>query len=451
MLKAWQFATALTAVAFLMMTAGASAARCCPFCSAPSLTLAEQMAQADAAILVQWVGGTKATDKSAGETVYEIRQIVRNYKNELKVGGRVTLPRYRESKVGDLFLLVGSKGVTIEWASPLEVTETSFNYVAQAPSPEVPTSRRLEYYAKFLEYPDQMISNDAYGEFANAPYDDITQLAEKLPREKIRGWITNKDTPATRMGLYGLLIGLCGNDEDGKIIEEKILEETEDFRLGIDGLMSGYLLLTGEKGLAVLDKHKLKNRSVPFSETYAAMQALRFMWKYAEGRIEKGRLRASMRILLDRPELADLVIADLARWKDWEVQDRLMALYIQALASAPDEEGSAEETPVKVVSKDKTDETSTPSNDDIVGEMWKQIAGDQKLDTEVGESFNVPSIKRAIVRYMLVSTKDVPDEATSGENSVVPEHAKKGQKYVDMLRKLDEKTVAQAERFFLLD
>ena len=82
--NAWKFSAAVTALAFLMTTAGASVARCCPFCSAPSLTLAEQMAQADAAVLVQWVGGKKATEKSAGETVYEIRQIVRNHKNELK-------------------------------------------------------------------------------------------------------------------------------------------------------------------------------------------------------------------------------------------------------------------------------------------------------------------------------------------------------------------------------
>jgi len=448
MINAWKLSAAVMTVAFLMTTVGASAARCCPFCSAPSLTLAEQMAQADAAVLVQWVGGKKATDKSAGETVYEIRQIVRNHKNELKVGGRITLPRYRESKVGDLFLLVGSKGATIEWASPLEVTETSFNYVAQAPSPEAPTAKRLAYYVKFLEYPDQMISNDAYGEFANAPYADITQLAEKLPREKIRSWITNKDTPQTRMGLYGLLIGLCGNDEDAKILKGKILEETEDFRLGIDGLMSGYLLLTGEKGMSVLDEHKLKNRDVPFSETYAAMQALRFMWKYSEGRIEKDRLRASMRILLDRPELADLVIADLARWKDWDVQDRLMALYIQALASAPAEEESAEGE----ASKDEPKKTEDAPKEDVFQTAWKEAFGDRKWEgaSSQGESFNVPSIKRAIVRYMLVSTKDVPDEATSGENTVVPEHAKQGRKYVDMIRKLDEKTVAQAERFFFL-
>ena len=439
MVNAWKLSAAITAVAFLMTTAAASAARCCPFCSAPSLTLAEQMAQADAAVLVQWVGGKKATDKTAGETVYQIKQIVRNHKNELKVEDKVTLPRYRESKVGDLFLLVGSKGTTIEWASPLEVTETSFNYVAQAPSPEVPTTKRLAYYVKFLEYPDQMIANDAYGEFANAPYADITQLADELPREKIRGWIVNKDTPATRMGLYGLLIGLCGNDDDAKIIKEKILEKTEDFRLGIDGLMSGYLLLTGDKGLAVLDENKLNNRDVPFSETYAAMQALRFMWKYAEGRIEKPRLRTSMRILLDRPELADLVIADLARWKDWEIQDQLMTLYIQALASVPAEEESSKDT-------------ERSELDAVYKKMWAEVTGGKKWGGagKHGEAFNVPSIKRAIVRYMLVSTKDVPDEATSGENSALPEHASKGKKYVDMLRKLDEKTVAQAERFFFL-
>ena len=443
MLKAWKFLAAITAVAFLMTTAAASAARSCPFCSAPSLTLAEQMAQADAAVLVQWVGGKKATDKTAGETVYEIRQIVRNHKNELKVEGRVTLPRYRESKVGDLFLLVGSKGTTIEWASPLEVTETSFNYVAQAPSPEVPMSKRLAYYVKFLEYPDQMISNDAYGEFANAPYADITQLSEKLPREKVRGWITNKETPATRMGLYGLLIGLCGNQDDSKVLEKKILEKTEDFRLGIDGLMSGYLLLTGDKGLSVLDEHKLKNRDVPFSETYAAMQALRFMWKYSEGRIEKSRLRASMRILLDRPELADLVIADLARWKDWEIQDRLMELYVLALASDSNDKGD-----------DEADDKGNNEADDRAADLQKALeciaARDPKMKVDVAEPFNVPSIKRAIIRYMLVSTKDVPDEATSGEDSVIPEHATKGKKYVDVLRQLDPKTVAQAERFFFL-
>src|SRR5262249_40182699 len=137
-------------------------------------------------------------------------------------------------------------------------------------------------------------------------------------------------------------------------LEDKIVEKTEDFRLGIDGIMGGYLLLTGDKGLEVLEKDKLENKQAPFSETYAAMQAIRFMWQYGDNRISPDRLRASMRVLLDRQELADLVIADLSRMKDWSVQDKLMSMY--------DDEG------------------------------------------------NIPSVKRAIVRYMLSSTRDTGEK-----------------------------------------
>jgi hypothetical protein len=388
-------ATTILLTAALSFAVAVSTALACPFCEAPSLTLSEQLAQADAAVLVQWVEGTKPTEKLVGSTVYEVKQIVRNHKDTIKVGDRITLRRYRSSNVGDLFMLMGSKGVSIDWGSPLEVTETGFNYISQAPSPEVPTTRRLEYFVRFLEYPDQMIGTDAYGEFANAPYKDITALADKLPTKKIRKWITSPDTPATRLGLYGLMIGLCGDEEDAKLMAAKIAEQTDDFRLGVDGLMSGYLLLTGEKGLDLIDETKLRNRDVPFSETYAAMQALRFMWRYADGRIEKERLRQSMRILLDRPELTDLVIADLARWKDWSVQDRLMSIY---------------------------------------GE----------------DPYNIPSIKRAVVRYLLVCSKDVPEDATAGENSVLPEHVTKAREHVAALRKRDAKTVNEAERFFFL-
>jgi hypothetical protein len=156
-------------------------------------------------------------------------------------------------------------------------------------------------------------------------------------------------------------------------------------------VMAGYLLLTREKGLDVLDSAKLINTEVPFSETYAAMQALRFMWTYGDGAISKERLRQSMRLLLDRPELADLVIADLARWKDWSVQGRLMEVY--------DEEG-----------------------------------------------YDIPSTRRAIVRYLLACTKDVP----KGDNAEIPESAKQAQKHLETLRERDPKTVTDAERFFFI-
>jgi hypothetical protein len=171
--------------------------------------------------------------------------------------------------------------------------------------------------------------------------------------------------------------------------------------------MSGYLLLTREQGLDVIDSTKLASKhqldaqgkpildkagkplSVPFSETYAAMQALRFMWQYGEGRISEDRLRQSMRTLLDRPELADLVIADLARWKDWTVQEKLMDLYGK-------------------------------------------------------EGYDIPSIKRAVVRYLIACTKDKPEDSTAEP----PKHAAQAEQYLAELRKSDPKIVRDAERFY---
>ena len=377
----------------------------CPFCSAPSLTLSEQLTQADAAVLVKWVDGKTPTEKSAGSTTYSIVEVSRGSKETLKKDDTLTVPRYRAGKKGDLFLLFGTKDKEIDWSSPLEVTEVTYQYIVQAPSPESPTTKRLEYFLKFLEYSDQLVSNDAYGEFANAPYEDIVKIKDKMDRAKIAKWITNKETSPTRMGLYGLLLGLCGNDDDAKLMEKKIEEQTQDCRLGIDGLISGYLLLTGEKGMETIDNSKLRDKKAPFSETYAAMQALRFMWTYGNGRVSKERLRQSMRELLDRPELADLVVADLARWEDWSVQNRLMQLYGQ------------------------------------------------------GE-YSIPSIKRAIVRYLLTAAKVQPpkvDEtkkddptATKSKPDELPASALQARANLEKLRETDPKTVKEAERFFFL-
>ncbi len=386
------YSTLFVALSAIGLLAGTTAGLACPFCSAPSLTLSEQLAQADATVLVEWVEGQQPEDDKPGKTVYEIRDVVSGSQGDLNAGDQITLARYRSGKKGDLFMLMGTRGTVIEWGSPLEVTETGYQYVAQSPSTETPTHKRLEYFMKFLEYPDQMVANDAYAEFANAPYKDITPLADKLPREQVSEWVRSKDTPPTRLGLYGLLLGLCGGDQDALVMEKKISEKSEDFRLGIDGVMSGYLLLKGAEGLDLIDELKLANKDVPFSETYSAMQALRFMWTYGEGRIEKERLRQSMRILLDRPELADLVIADLARWKDWSVRDHLMDLY-----------------------------------DD--------------------EEYDIPSIKRAIVRYMLVCEKDKPKD----EEADMPEHVVAAGEYLAQLRKQDPKTVKEAERFFFFN
>ncbi|MAT16618.1 MAG: hypothetical protein CMJ46_15265 [Planctomyces sp.] len=378
----------------------------CPFCSAPSLTLSEQVNQSDAVVLVEWQSSERGTADEASRTTVKVVDILKQSGNGIKNGDEIVLDRYRTAEKGDRMLLLGTTGEnTIDWDSPLDVSELSYDYIKQAPAPDLPTTERLKYYMKFLEFPEELVANDAYGEFANAPYEDISPLADKMPREKIREWIElaySEDpqdqiraaTLSTRMGLYGLMLGLSGTEEDAKLLEKKITEQKTDFRLGIDGIMAGYLILRGEEGLEFIEKTKLvPNDEVPFSETYSAMQAVRFMWNYGEGRISKERLRASMRVLLERNELADLVIADLARWQDWSILDRLYGMY-------------------------------------------------------GAEGYDVGAIKRSIIRYYLTAIQMGKKEDADQDTKNV---AAEAQHYLDELRAKDPKMVEQAERFFLLD
>jgi hypothetical protein len=363
----------------------------CPFCPSVTLTMAEQVAQADAVVLVEWKSAAAADNKNkSGNTDYEIVQAVRDPLKSLVKGQTVSIAGYRVGRAGDLSLLLGSKGMKIDWAPPIEVTETVFNYIVQAPSPEVPTEKRLEYFLKFLEYPDPTISADAFSEIANAEYKHIVLLTPKLPREKLRKWLSSKDLPEVRLGLYGLLLGLCGKEEDLALMESKIAEpgSPQAIRMGIDGVIGGYLLLAGDKGLEFVEKKKLADRSVPFSETYSAMKALEFMWTFGEGKVTPDKLKAAMRIVLDRPELADLVIADLARWKDWSVMDRVVALF-----------------------------------------------GEPQYD--------IPSIRRAVVRYLYACTKDLVKDKPEGP------HVAAAKKRIEEIRQRDPKTVKDVERFSL--
>ncbi len=376
----------------------------CPSCGPPQMTLSEQFAKAEAAVLAQWVSGEMSTREKLGSTTYEILQVARTPAKSsdsgkgdsakgIEKGKQLSLERYRAGKKGDLVLILGSRlrSDSIEWGSPLDVTVASYNYIVEAPALDLKPEQRLAYYLKFLEHPDRMIADDAYGEFANAPYKAIAPLAKQFPHDSLRKWLMSPDVPVSRTGLYGIMLGLCGNQDDADLMRAKIMDCSQDFRLGIDGVMFGYIMLAGEQGLQEIEKSRLQNKDVAFSETYAAMQALRHMWTYADGRISKERLRTSMRLLLSRPEVADLVITDLGRWKDWSIQERLMEMY-------------------------------------------------------GADEYNIPSIKRSIIRYMIGSTKDV----SGGGGEKPPKHAVDGARYLEELRNKDPKMVNDAERYFFL-
>lgn len=363
----------------------------CPFCPPAQQTLKEIFEESDVVMLAQWAKAKPASEEEQGNTTFSITEVAKGESDEFKKGGEHVFGRFRDGKVGDLFLLSGvkSKQGDMEWDLPVEITETGYQYVIQAPNGESSAKVRLSYYLKFLEYPDPMIAMDAYMEFAKAPYGDVAQITEKISAKKLREWISSNEVNVVgRRGLYGMMLGLCGRPEDITFLRELVVKETEDLRIGIDGVMGGYLLLAREEALAdiVRTKFKVTENS---SETFAAMQAIRFMWQYGQDRISGDSLKKAMQSLLKHPKYAELVITDLARWKDWALQDHLMKLF--------DRDG-----------------------------------------------YNDRYTRRAIIGFMIAATKDVPDDA----KAKTPPHATKAAKNIAALREQHPRLVREAERIF---
>jgi len=389
-----------------------SAAMACPACQTVlTPTWSERFAQSDVALLTRWKSARKSgtnTENDAGKkkpatSTFEVLQIARDADERFKTGQTLTLSKFIDGEVGELFLLTGQQAKSdnnnrqpksstddeqsrIDWDDPAAISEAAYFYITQAPSPEEPGPKRLKYFLKFFEFPDPLVADDAYNEFAKAPFKDVKAAADAFPRKKLRRWLQDPETQQTRIGLYGLMLGLCGTEDDLPVLQTLITDRDREFRMGIEGVIAGYLLLKGEQGMDLIDRTKLKDSDTPFGETYMAIQGLRIIDSYGGGIVGNDRLKRSFRLMLDRPEAAELILPDLARWKDWELIDRVAKLYGQ-------------------------------------------------------KDYRSAGFKRAAIRFLLAAGRDVPQNAEQP-----PPHAVKAKAHLEAIRQRDPKLYKQAVR-----
>ncbi len=398
----------MTAGLYALMTAVPVSG--CPFCPRTE-TLSDQIFRIDASVIVRRVGGTEGKDGKPGTTTVRVERVLHistelakrhagngesstTPKIPLPVeGAEIVIDRYYAPQEDTLYLLRGADPESFRWGDNLiEVSPALIDYVLAAPSVDAPSLKRGGYYLQYLEADDPQIAQDAYAEFAMMPYADVAQFRDRLPREKLRRWIFDKQIPGTRLGLYGLMLGLCGDKSDAKLLEKKILKRESDIRLGVDGVMGGYLLLTGEKGMDLIEREILRKKDIPDGELLAAMQAIRFLWTYGDGRVSRERLKSSMRLMIDRPQVMDSAIRDLARWRDWTQMDRIVALY------------------------------GAPEYDDL-------------------------QVRLGIVKFLIAAVRDKPPKGETAQ----PEVKEAALKHIEALREKDPKNVQRAERFFDLN
>lgn len=315
-----------------------SIAIACPYCPPTDATLSEKLAECDAACVVKFLDSKNGEELSQQTTRFEVLKPFPT-RPKFRKGQRFEVPFGVTAKPGDQFLIMGqSKDGEMEWGLPVPLDElgSEYNYLVKAPPPESGSSR-LEYFLGFLESKIPVISNDAYAEFARAKFEDVEAIAPKLSRTQIRAKLEDPDSRLdVRRSFYGMLLGLCGNEDDARYLEQKVLAPIDPgkFRFGIDGMMGGYLLLRRQAGLKTLMEKKVDAVPIdvavddPRATDFEAVRVtLNFVWDFRHKDFTEESLIVAMRKLLDRSQVAESAVKDLARWKDWHSLDKLIAAY----------------------------------------------------------------------------------------------------------------------------
>jgi len=325
--------TAAVALALVAVAGTVQAAVACPFCSAASQTFSEELATMDVAVIAKLVKLPPPSSKPGDEiqkATFEVTNVIKG-EGLAKAQDKIETLYFGDGTLGKSFLVMGISPPQTMWSTPLPLTDRGIKYLTEIVKLPKDGSERLVFFQQYLEDADEMLARDAYDEFARAPYAQLKAIKAQLHHDQVVGWIKSPDIPASRRRLYLVILGITGSEKDLPMIEEFMTSSDRKAKSGLDALIACYLTLKGEAGLPLVEKLFLANAKADYADTYAAIMAIRFHGSEG-GIIDSKRLVKALHPMLERAELADLVIPDLAKWEDWSVTDKLFDLYKNANA-----------------------------------------------------------------------------------------------------------------------
>jgi hypothetical protein len=178
----------------------------------------------------------------------------------------------------------------------------------------------------YLEDPEPLAAEIAYGEVKRMPYTAMRALKPRLDAQRLARWIDDGRLAERRSG-YLLLLGIAGDADDAARIERRI-EAAWQARSDADlaALLAADLELRGPSRVAWIEQAYFARGDRTVAEIKAALLALAEHGD-ADAAVPRARIIEAYRMFMRaHPSLAGLVALKLVYWKHWDATAEFVAI-----------------------------------------------------------------------------------------------------------------------------
>jgi hypothetical protein len=186
----------------------------------------------------------------------------------------------------------------------------------------------LRFCVDYLIDAEPAVATDALREFALATDMEWAAVAKRMPVDKLRHWLRHHKTDGYKVGTVALLLGHIGDERDLPLLRDLAnLNPGKGGNVYIhDKLATALVLARPPEGWAHLSQF-LNDPNLEFHLRFAVLRTLRYFHDERPGVLSEGHIRRGMGRLLEHSDLADFVIDDLWRWQEWGFADAVLGLY----------------------------------------------------------------------------------------------------------------------------
>lgn len=207
------------------------------------------------------------------------------------------------------------------------------HFVAKVTSYRDNPAEALRFAGKHLDDADPQIAEEAFLAFAKADDKLVNQVAKGMTPEMLRKLIKTPDLEPERLSMYAYLLGACGDKSDIEQLKSLLKDPSPRMFRAYEGILAGYIMMQPKEGWAFAHE-TLRNPKSEFVLRYAVLRTLRFFYNAnAEEHGANVLLGEGMAIV--QPEIADVAIQDLTRWKRWEHTKLIVSCYDKATHQSP--------------------------------------------------------------------------------------------------------------------